>query len=518
MIYLALIPLFLLINSNLTRCQSLTQANEVSRVDLRRNDNIPRHHTGHYKQMDYVTPHNPIGRSIVLRRGEMFNIIIHLKQPYNRTEDKIRLEFSFGAQPQLDKGTLIYLPLSTNLNKTTEANTWGASITQAIGSSLSVQIDLPANMAIGVWRFKISVKLPGSRRLRTYALSEALCILFNAWSKDDDVFLAREDARQEYIINEVGKIYIGSHSRPTGRKWTYGQFHEAVLPAVLYLLDRTRLDVNGRSDVVKVSRAVSALVNSHDDNGLLVGNWSGNYGDGLAPWQWSGSAVIFERYLRSGCRPVKFGQCWVFGGVTTTALRTLGIPARTITNFVSAHDTDFSLTVDKFYSERGDKVTGINGDSIWNFHVWSDAWMARYDLPPGYGGWQAIDATPQEISMGMYQLGPASLEAIKQGKVGYAYDVGFVYSEVNADLVNWRLDGRANYQWRRVQVQTGNVGRKIYTKMIGIIDERSRFGVNDAEDIVYQYKNIEGSKEARLAHLEAARSAGLAPLFDNLTL
>ena len=54
--------------------------------------------------------------------------------------------------------------------------------------------------------------------------------------------------------------------------------------------------------------------------------------------------------------------------------------------------------------------------------------------------------------------------------------------------------------------------------MIGIIDERSRFGVNDAEDIVYQYKNIEGSKEARLAHLEAARSAGLAPLFDNLTL
>ena len=115
MIYLALVPSILLMISNLTRCQSLTQANEVSRVDLRRNDNIPRHHTGHYKQMDYVTPHNPIGRSIVLRRGEMFNIIIHLKQPYNRTEDKIRLEFSFGAQPQLDKGTLIYLPLATNL-------------------------------------------------------------------------------------------------------------------------------------------------------------------------------------------------------------------------------------------------------------------------------------------------------------------------------------------------------------------------------------------------------------------
>ena len=35
-----------------------------------------------------------------------------------------------------------------------------------------------------------------------------------------------------------------------------------------------------------------------------------------------------------------------------------------------------------------------------NFHVWNDVWMARSDLPPGYGGWQAVDSTPQERSMG----------------------------------------------------------------------------------------------------------------------
>ncbi len=39
-------------------------------------------------------------------------------------------------------------------------------------------------------------------------------------------------------------------------------------------------------------------------------------------------------------------------------------------------------------------------DSIWNFHVWVEAWMTRPDLPKGYGGWQAIDATPQERSNG----------------------------------------------------------------------------------------------------------------------
>lgn len=35
-----------------------------------------------------------------------------------------------------------------------------------------------------------------------------------------------------------------------------------------------------------------------------------------------------------------------------------------------------------------------------NFHVWNEGWMARRDLPPGYGGWQVLDATPQELSQG----------------------------------------------------------------------------------------------------------------------
>ena len=32
--------------------------------------------------------------------------------------------------------------------------------------------------------------------------------------------------------------------------------------------------------------------------------------------------------------------------------------------------------------------------------MWNDVWMARPDLPLGYGGWQALDATPQERSQG----------------------------------------------------------------------------------------------------------------------
>ena len=49
---------------------------------------------------------------------------------------------------------------------------------------------------------------------------------------------------------------------------------------------------------------------------------------------------------------------------------------------------------EKFFPK--DSIYG--DDSIWNFHVWNEVYMARPDLPAGYGGWQVIDATPQEAS------------------------------------------------------------------------------------------------------------------------
>lgn len=57
--------------------------------------------------------------------------------------------------------------------------------------------------------------------------------------------------------------------------------------------------------------------------------------------------------------------------------------------------------------------------------------MKRPDLPEGFGGWQAVDATPQELSRdgGGVRLGPASVKAVKLGQ-RLKYDVEFVISEV----------------------------------------------------------------------------------------
>lgn len=69
---------------------------------------------------------------------------------------------------------------------------------------------------------------------------------------------------------------------------------------------------------------------------------------------------------------------------------------------MSAHDTNASLTVDTYIDVNGEKLNNHPGsytnDSCWNFHVWNDVWMDRPDLAKGYGGWQAIDGTPQETS------------------------------------------------------------------------------------------------------------------------
>ena len=76
-------------------------------------------------------------------------------------------------------------------------------------------------------------------------------------------------------------------------------------------------------------------------------------------------------------RPTLFGQ-----DRHASVCRALGLACRPLTCFVSAHDTNRSLTIDKYYDEEGEEVRGEPGvpgiyDSIWNFHCWNDVWIAR---------------------------------------------------------------------------------------------------------------------------------------------
>lgn len=91
-------------------------------------------------------------------------------------------------------------------------------------------------------------------------------------------------------------------------------------------------------------------------------------------------------------------------------------------------------------------------DMCWSFHVWNDVWMARPDLPPGYGGWQVIDATPQEENDVVYRCGPASVEAIRRGEVGYLYDTPYIYAAINADICHFQEDEESEWGFNRLTI------------------------------------------------------------------
>merc|ERR1719259_470435 len=112
--------------------------------------------------------------------------------------------------------------------------------------------------------------------------------------------------------------------------------------------------------------------------------------------------------------------------------------------------------------------------------------MIRNDLPEGYGGWQAFDATPQETSDvgSLMACGPCPVKAIKEGNLHIPYDGKFIFSEVNGDVCQWMLNYRGKFDL--VSVNHFAIGTAILTKAVG---QGNRLGV----DLKNEYKELDGS-------------------------
>lgn len=114
----------------------------------------------------------------------------------------------------------------------------------------------------------------------------------------------------------------------------------------------------------------------------------------MTPTHWNGSHDILNKWFNIGCRPVKYGQCWVFAGVMCSGdsllhnrpqqvtgppasellcewcnvlvavMRFLGIPCRVVTNYKSAHDTNCNLIIDVYHADYGVREKRSH-DSVW---------------------------------------------------------------------------------------------------------------------------------------------------------
>uniref|UniRef100_A0A8B9IKN8 Coagulation factor XIII A chain n=1 Tax=Anser cygnoides TaxID=8845 RepID=A0A8B9IKN8_ANSCY len=443
--------------------------------------NKQQHHTDKY--------YNP---KLIVRRGQPFQIQIDFNRPYKPETDQFWLEYLIGRYPQPNKGT--YIPIL--VGDVLKPGEWGAKIIHKENNSIHLSIMSSATCIVGKFRLYVAIWTPfGIIRTHRNSATDTY-ILFNPWCQQDAVYLDDEKEREEYVLNDVGIVFHGDIDEIKLRSWSYGQFEENILDACLFLMDKAELELSGRGNPIKICRVASAVINSRDDNGVIAGSWDNTYTYGVAPSAWTGSVDILLEYYSSK-QPVRYGQCWVFAGVFNTFLRCLGIPARLITNYSSAHDNNANLQLDFFLDDEGQVDAKLTKDSIWNYHCWNEAWMTRPDLPVGFGGWQAVDGTPQETSDGMYRCGPASVQAIKHGHVCFQFDAPFVFAEVNSDVVYSRRE--KNGAQIIEKIDTTHIGKLIVTKGVGS---------DEMVEITEEYKFQEGSEEERLA-LETAVMYGV---------
>ncbi|XP_067089457.1 protein-glutamine gamma-glutamyltransferase 2 [Osmerus mordax] len=450
----------------------MTQALDIARWDLE----------CEFNNTDHRTNLNGFDRLIV-RRGQTFTINLYLRSGvYQPGASSLSLLVETGPQPHDQYGTRA----SFDLSETIDTSRWSAAVSSPPGDTVALSICSPADAPIG----RYILTLGGSGRIE-------FILLFNPWCSEDVVHMESEEQLNEYVLSQDGIIFRGSFKYPIPTPWNFGQFESGILDACLRILDMNPKyvrnpgkDSSGRRNPIYVSRVLSAMVNCNDDKGVLLGRWTDDYDGGVSPMSWKGSVEILRNWDTSACQPVRYGQCWVFAAVACSVFRALGIPCRVITNYLSAHDTNSNLVIERYVDEDGQPIQKSR-DMIWNYHCWVESWMTRPDLKPGFDGWQASDPTPQEKSEGVYCCGPVPLKAIKEGELTFKYDGPFVFAEVNADILTFmkKKDGSIEKI-----IGSSQVGQKISTKSVGS-DRR--------EDITHLYKYPEGSEEEREAFKKA---------------
>ncbi|KAH0627233.1 hypothetical protein JD844_002738, partial [Phrynosoma platyrhinos] len=351
---------------------------EATGVDFLRKENTFLHHTNKYKN-----------DSLVVRRGQAFQLKVSFTREL-KDDDKIFLQFSIGKQakhtlsiPVFQGVNIVALVYNLELaNK--EENSYRLCL---------IAVSSPADAIVGKYVLDVITESNIYHSGKNY-----LYVLFNPWCEADSVFMPDDAQKDEYVLSTTGYLYCGPTEYVLAKSWHYGQFEEDILDCCMYLLQRSELGPNDQRDPIMIARAMSALVNMRDDNGVIRGKWTEGYEGGSSPTEWRGSVRILQQYYRTK-KPVFYAQCWIFSGVLTTVMRCLGIPARSVTTTDSARDTEKNINVDIYFNEKKEQLP--SADFIWNFHVWNDVWMKRPDLPEGYDGWQAIDGTPQEKSQGL---------------------------------------------------------------------------------------------------------------------
>uniref|UniRef100_A0A915KAQ7 Transglutaminase-like domain-containing protein n=1 Tax=Romanomermis culicivorax TaxID=13658 RepID=A0A915KAQ7_ROMCU len=318
---------------------------ELKLVDLNLALNSPKHRTDRYQN----------NGKLILRRGQYFDIDLTFYRSYEPERDCLKLVFEIGSQPSIPDHTRIVLSVE-NVQENKSNTDWRAEILEFSGVRVELRVHVSPHAILGAWNLKVVASLLKSdlsdaesndetdacplpnALLDSQSLIRSIYILYNPWCEDDSVYMENENERDFYVLKDVGTIWRGCFNSPSPHCWAYGQFEEGILDASLAVLERSRLPLSQRSSSTHVAKTIAEMINSVNDTGIIVGNWTQSFDPGVTPTDWTGSSRILLQYAQTG-QPVCFGHCYTFAGLVTTILRCFGMPCRVVTNYGSAHDS-----------------------------------------------------------------------------------------------------------------------------------------------------------------------------------
>uniref|UniRef100_A0A7E4VBM9 TGc domain-containing protein n=1 Tax=Panagrellus redivivus TaxID=6233 RepID=A0A7E4VBM9_PANRE len=495
----------------------------VNSIDPLLDDNIQRHRTSRYRWQRTS--------KFIIRRGKPFRLELRLGSPLNSEHDIDRYAWilrlqHFGPDTDSEYKDIIIATskLITLENHAPISSEWNAELIDNNRYSMTVDLTIPTTAPIAKWTLRVLTGEYGydDRIVRKYESQSAREVVFfsicNPFNPADDAYI--DDSLQPYLDTTVDGWYEGNYSVEPGYSkneniWIHSQFDEDTMDTVAWLI-WYMVDPIFRfgfhrdcGDLVMLTRRLSFVINYR----FLAGKWDKPYYPGYEPTYWRGTAELVRQFGANDVnQKVRYGQCFTFANVFVTFLRTIGIASRGVTCIASAHDGDSNLTIDKkiYIYENGEMSQPVENpgseESIWNFHMWTEAWFKRRDLDRlgEFDGWQVVDATPQATSDGLLQCGPTSVKALRKGCVDSRYDATFVYAEVNADVVYWKFRkdryGREVLVEAMTDVDAHDVGRAVLTR-----DPVTKSVIKLTSD----YKALETTSEERQNHLKALKNAGV---------
>ncbi|RWS29499.1 hemocyte protein-glutamine gamma-glutamyltransferase-like isoform X1, partial [Leptotrombidium deliense] len=223
----------------------------LKKVELYTQFNAEEHKTSYFESVQEKG-------DLIIRRGKAFYISLVLNQNYDFNAQQFWLQFIFGSKPKIEDKSLGNLKIRANTEFMKQLTDWDINMYNGNGSALNVQVFIPASVPIGEWKIRFIIIENGQRKI--YEIKNDVYVLFNPWVKEDDVYMPNEAALEEYVLNDVGKVYLGTSNSRDSREWLYGQYKLSVLPAIMYLINLAPLEPVHRSNAMQLTSVLSALV------------------------------------------------------------------------------------------------------------------------------------------------------------------------------------------------------------------------------------------------------------------